>query len=283
MRRREFYGEMNYHFFDYKKNIIGYSGEDLFSIKHILIMTIMFCVMIALCIIFKKAKEKNITVFLKVLSIFIPLLEISKITWETVWDLKTGSNFDYVGLLPLYTCSIFMFSLPFAAFGKGRAKKYALSFITTLGVPSGLTNFVYYHILETYPIFTFPATHSMIFHFSMVFTGVFLMVTGYYRPTFIDLLYGMIPLWIFSVLVIPVNFIIYRYNIWVDYMLYMRGAGMPLIGWLSDYFRSHGILLIYSLLMATVGYGTLNLITVSFEQLIFKLTNKKNYKFSKKE
>ena len=268
---------MKYHYFDYKKNIAGYSGEDLFSIKHILVMAIMFCILIALCILFKKAKEKNITVFLKVLAVFLPILEISKITWETVWDLNTGEGFDYAGLLPLYTCSVFMFVLPFAAFGKGRAKQLALSFITTIGIPAGLTNFVYFHILETYPIFTFPATHSLIFHFSMVFTGVFLIVTGYYRPTFKDLFCGMIPLWLFSLLVIPVNFIIYKYNPWVDYMLYMRGAGMPFIGPLSEYFKSHGLLLIYSLLMATVGYGLLNSATVCIEQLIFKLTCKKKF------
>ena len=265
---------MNYRYFDYKKNIVGYSGEDMFSTKHILIMAILFAVMISLCIIFRKAKTKNITIYLKVLSIFLPILEISKIVWETIWDLKTGESFNYAGLLPLYTCSLFIFVLPFAAFAKGRAKRYALSFITTLSIPAGFTVFIYPHILETYPIFTFPATHSLIFHFSMVFTGVFLIVTDYYRPTFKDVLYGMIPLWIFSLFVIPANFIMNRYNAWVDYMLYMRGSGMPLIGPLSDYFRSHGLLIIYSLLMATVGYGILNSVTVSVEQLIFKLTCK---------
>ena len=82
----------------------------------------------------------------------------------------------------MYPCSLFLYALPLAAWAKGKPKDFALSFLTTMGVFFGLTNFVYLNVLKIYPLFTYASMVSFNYHFLMVFTGIFLQATGYYRP-----------------------------------------------------------------------------------------------------
>lgn len=265
-----------YSFFDYKKNIIGYDGSDMFGLSHIIFMACAFILLIVLCILLRNAKHENVNKYLKVVSIILPILEITKITWETIFDIKTGDNFNWSGLLPLYTCSLFMYTLPFAAWGKGKVKRVALSFLTTVGIFGGMTNFVYLNILNTYPFWTYASLNSVLYHFLMVFTGILILTTKYHEAKIMDVPLSLIPIVIFSVLVIPVNFIIYKYvpgGDWVDYMLYMRGAGMPVIGPMSDFCKQHNILLLYSLFMMTIGYSVVSILVFGIGQGIKKIIN----------
>ena len=172
---------MNYNFFDYKRFIENYHGEDYWGTEHLIFMIVATLAIIIIPVLLRKAKQKNIDLFLKILSVAIVTLEIVKITWETTWDIKTVGSFNWDGLLPLYTCSIFLFTLPIAAFAKGKIKRMATAWLCTIGIFAGLTNFFLPPILHTYPFWTFASFLSLNFHFWMVFTGVFLRVKGYYK------------------------------------------------------------------------------------------------------
>jgi hypothetical protein len=132
--------------------------------------------------------------------------------------------------------------LPIAAFGKGKAREYCLSFLTTLGIFAGLTNFVMAPILNTYPFFNFHTFVSLNFHFWMVFTGIFLIATNYYIPKWNDILKGIVPLAILSIAAIPVDYALSDYYGWsVDYMLYYSGNGAPLLPDLANALAGIGL------------------------------------------
>ena len=240
---------MNYSFFDYKKFIEGYHGQDYWGTAHLIFMILATIAIIVLPILLRKTKEKHIDMFLKILSVSIVVLEIIKITWETAWDLNTGGSFNWDGLLPLYTCSMFLFMLPIAAFAKGKIKRMALAWLSTIGIFAGLTNFYLPPILNTYPFWTFASFLSLNFHFWMVFTGIFLSVTGYYKAKWSDTVTAWIPLALFSVIVIPANYILQDLGYYPDYMLYMHGNGAPILPDISTFFINNGMQFVFTLIM----------------------------------
>ncbi len=272
---------MKYNFFDYKHFIEGYHGQDFWGTAHTVFMVLACLAIILVPIFLRKTKEKNVDLFLKVLSIVIPVLELVKITWETVWDLKVVGSFNWGGLLPLYTCSMFIFVLPFAAWAKGKVKRAAVAWLSTIGIFAGLTNFFLPPILNTYPFWTLATFTSLNFHFWMVFTGVFLGVTGYYKAKWSDIITAWLPLAIFSVIVIPANYILQAQGHYPDYMLYMHGNGAPVLPQISQFFIDNGLQFIYTLIMV-FGYMLIGAIFVAIYQGCYALGRKKYKFFSQK-
>lgn len=263
-----------YGFFDYKE-YIDYQGEDYFSLTHIILMIILTILLITLTILLRKTKEKNVKIFLKVISILMPCLEILKIVWETYYDIKLGHGFNYGGLLPLYTCSMFMYVLPFAAFAKNeKIQNVAYAFLTTISIFGGLTNFYLLQILHFYPLFTYATFASIFYHFMMSFTGLFILATKTYSLKMIDIVNGWIPVLIFSLIVLPFSYYLQSKGFYPDYMLLMHGNGAPLLPQMSTFFINHNMQLVYSIIVI-VGYMLISLIVVLIYELIMLLFKKK--------
>lgn len=260
-------------FFDYKDYIKYEPGSDLFGIGHIIFMVLALISVIVLTYVFRKTSKDTMTRFLKVLSVVIIILEIIKIVWESYWDLHQGKNFNWDGLLPLYTCSLFMFVLPFAAWGKGKVRRCSLAFLTTIGILGGLVNFFLPPILNYYPFFAYATFVSLNYHYLMVLTGLLILSTGYYIPKWKDALYGFIIIVIFSIIVIPVNFILKHLGYYPDYMLYMYGNGAPILPMISDFFIKRDLHILYSFVIM-FGYLGVSYIFIAFYNLILKVTNK---------
>ena len=144
-----------------------------------------------------------------------------------------------------------------------------MAFITTLGIFAGLTNFVMAPILKDYPFFNFNTFVSLNFHFWMVFTGVFLISTKYYIPSWWDILKGFAPAAILSVFVIPMDYICN----W-DYMLYNRGWGTPpFISDLATNLGNMGMRWLYTVIVI-IGYHAINAVIVGIVQLVCFLKKK---------
>ena len=260
-------GLFKYGFFDGPQDMIakGYSGEDRLSLKQFIVMGTVLVLIIFLSVLLRKVKKETLFNIYKVLAVFMPLLEIAKISFSTYHTLRQGEHFDLGGILPLYTCSMLLYFLPFVAWGKGWIRKTSMAFFTSIGMVAGLSNFVYLSAAGWYPIFTFGGLYSVFFHAVIVFVGMSLLITGEYVPSLKTIAEGMIPVLIFSVFVIPANFIIV--NIpgfsYVDYMLLMDANGfIPVI---TDFFIDHHIRLLFSLLMLFGAYPLANAITVLIE------------------
>ena len=268
---------MSYNFFDYKDFIIidgeKYHGQDYFGLTHIIFMIIATIAIILLSIFLRKTSHKKVEIYLKVLAIAVPIIEFAKIAWETYYDITVGSGFDFSELLPIYTCSMFIYVLPVAAFAKGKVKECAVSWLGTICIFAGFTNFYLTQILHTYPFWTYASFISLYFHFLMSFTGIFLLVTGYFKPKWIDIIKGYIPLLLFSILVIPANYYLTSLGYEPDYMLYMWGKGAPVLPSIAKFFNENNLHFIYTMIIV-VGYILLSAIMICVEKGIIYIANK---------
>ncbi|MBQ1826351.1 MAG: YwaF family protein [Erysipelotrichaceae bacterium] len=226
---------MNYGFFDYKYNIAGYDGGDFDSLLRLMYPAVSLILITVFVKQIRKNGWKGMTGFMKVLSVYLIIEEIFKISWESYWDVTTGRGFNIGGILPLDTCSIFLYVLPCAAFGKGKVRRCALAWMSSIGVLSGMSYMLFPMVLKWYPVFTYGAYHSLMFHFMMVFTGTAAVASGLIRISAEDIVYGFVPQLIMACFVIPLN---YLFD-W-DYMLLKEASGIPFVENLADTFAERG-------------------------------------------
>ena len=234
---------MDYSFFDYKYNIEGFSS-DLFSLPHIVFIGLAYILTFLLSYRFRKARHRRIDVGLKVLSVVAAVLEITKITWESYYDITTGHGFNWIGILPVYTCSLFIYTLLVAAWTRGKARRFALSFLTTVSVLYGAVGIVYCNGLNFYPFWTFGAFYSLFFHTAMFSTGVFLLMTGYYSLEWRDALRALVPILLLAIVAIPINHIFGPQG--ADYMMIYSGSSVPLYEDLAAWLASKGLRFVYT-------------------------------------
>ncbi len=259
---------MNYGFFDYKYNIQNFSS-DLFSVPHIIFIILAFVLVPTISILIRKTDHKKIDRFLKVYSIVILCLEIVKISWETYYDITTGRGFNMDGIFPAYTCSLFIYSMLFAGWWKkGKPKEYCLSFITTIGLLSGAIGIVQCNGLNWYPFWTFGAFYSMFFHLSMFAVGMFLLISGYKKLDWIDMIRGWIPMVILSLIATPLN---YEYG--ADYMQIYEGSGVPLLSTLASVLAAHKLRFLFTQIML-LTYIPLAGVVVCISKLVYFIIDK---------
>ena len=256
-----------YHFFDYKYNISGFKS-DLFSIYHLIFIGIILLVDALSPLFIKRFSHKHIRIALKVLSIFTIVLEIAKISFESYFDISTGRGFNSFGILPLYTCSLYIYTLFIHAFTKGKPSEYSLSFLTTTGMLSGLIGLIYCNGLNWYPFWTFGAFYSLFFHSSMFLCGIFLLVSGYKKLEWKDVMKGWVPVVLLSLIAIPVN-----YGIGSDYIQIYEAGGVPLMENLAKIFINAGYRQIFTILMIFI-YILFSLVVVSIYKIIEKIKKK---------
>ena len=259
---------MNYAFFDYKYNIQNFTS-DLFSVPHIIYIALVFIGVPIICYFFRKANHKKIDKFIKFFSIFFLLFEITKIVWESYYDITLGHGFNKEGLLPIYTCSLFIYTMLFAGWGNGKIKEYSLSYITTVSLVCGAIGVVYCNGLNYYPFWTFGAFYSLIFHSSMFFFGVFLLFTRYKKLEWKDALKAWVPMLILSLIAIPIN---YTYG--ADYMLIYNAGGVPVMSSLADYLASKNLRFVFTYIMM-ITYIPLGAVVICLSKTISRIIIRK--------
>ncbi len=180
----------------------------MFTPLHFIWAALLAVGLILLVVFLRKMKEKNLKILFTALWALLVVLEVIKITWETTSG-KTV-NFEWYGMLPLYPCSVFMYAMPFAIWGKGILKRAACGYVCTLGLIGGLINFVYpATILGNYSCISFAGFHTFTYHGVLVLTACLMLVTGYhsYRATkWYDLFLPALPLIAVSIAANIVNF-----------------------------------------------------------------------------
>ncbi len=124
-------------------------------------------------------------------------------------------------VLPLWPCSIFLYTAPFAISGKGDIKYAACGYTCSLGLLGGLINFVYpANYLSAYSCISFAGFRTIFYHGSMVFVAVTMLMSGYHTfkgvRSLKQLLLPVIPTLIVSIPANIVNFTVPG----ADYMLF---------------------------------------------------------------
>lgn len=254
----------NYNFFDYKYNIVGYNGQDFGSIAQYLYLGISIILMIFLLIILRNKSKESILKIIRVISIFLIVFYITKTTWESIYDIAKFGSFN-TGLLPFDACSIVMLAGIIAAFTKGKKEDYALSWLATGGILGGLANMFFLNALKYYPILTFGAFYSMIWHFLMVFLGLLLITTNYVNLSYKTVLKGFLFHFLFSLIVIPLDFI---KNF--DFMMYLNLGGIPIFEGIADNLTKSNLQFLNPLLMLLlyfIGFNIVFLLNIGIKKL----------------
>ena len=83
---------MLYKFFDYKYNIEGYAGGD-FDKYRLVYLIVSMIVISVIAVAFHKTKKEKIDIYLKVVAILVTVFEIAKVTWESIYDVKTSIGY----------------------------------------------------------------------------------------------------------------------------------------------------------------------------------------------
>ncbi|MBQ9416918.1 MAG: YwaF family protein [Clostridia bacterium] len=274
----------DYGFFEGSYSIAekGYHGEDRMSLKQFLVMGAIFVFLILLSVLLRNKKEKLITVY-RILSFLMPVLEIGKIIFSTYYDIEHGDGFNWGGILPFYTCSMLFYFLPFVAFGKGRLRRFSMAFFTSIGLVAGLSNFIYLSAAGWYPLWTYGCLYSILFHSVIVFVGLSLLISGLYRPDFKTMYEGLIPVFAFSLLAIPVNYIVRTIpgNGFADYMLLIDCNGF--VPALHGFFADHGLQFLFTLFVLFVGYPAAHALVVTLEIGLIRLLSLFGQNKQKKE
>lgn len=209
-------------FFTHKDNLAPSSElpGTMFTPLHFIVAGILLTLVIVCAVLIRK-KDKLIKPVFIILWATVSVLEVVKIVWESTAG--NSVRLEITGILPLYPCSIFMYVMPLAIWGKGKIKQTACGYVCTLGLLGASVNFFYpMTVLYRYSIISFSAMHSMIYHAIMLFTTLTMLLSKYHRYTHIksvsDLFLPCVPSLIMS---IPANIVNYTFN--ADYMFF-RGT-----------------------------------------------------------
>lgn len=181
----------------------------LFTPLHLVFSTVCILIIVFLCCSARKCGQGRLRKWFAWLWIVMVVLEVSKILWETY----SGSSihFEAAGILPFYPCSIFMYAMPFAIWGKGYVRKAACGYVCSLGLLGGLINFIYpANILSNYSCISFAGFHTFLYHGTLVFCAFAMLLSGYHSYTWVtkwwQLLIPALPCLCVSVAANLVNF-----------------------------------------------------------------------------
>ena len=181
----------------------------MFTPLHFIFAAIVLAAIIVTALIAAKKSERNIKITFGIIWVAVLCLEVIKIAWETCSGTKI--EFEWTGVLPLYPCSIFMYAMPLAIFGKNKVRYMGCGYVCSLGLLGGSINFIYpATILGNYSCISFAGFHTFFYHGAMVFCALVMLISGYHSykwaRTPLDLLLPAVPALGTSIVANAVNF-----------------------------------------------------------------------------
>ena len=143
---------------------------------------IVFCLLLAILVGFASVycSKKDESYQNKIFFVLWLLMFISE-PLITYYDCCKGATvqFYWDNVLPLWPCSIFLYTAPFAFFGKGKVQYAAYGYICTLGLLGGLVNFVYpANYLSYYSCISLAGFRTLFYHGSMVFVAITILLSN---------------------------------------------------------------------------------------------------------
>jgi len=181
----------------------------LFTPLHIVFSVVLLSLIIFLAITLAKKSERTIRAVLAVLWSFFVVFEIVIILFEVYAGAEV--EMEWTGNLSLYPCSIFLFAMPFAIWGKGKVRYAACGYVCSLGFVGGVVNFVYpANVLSNYSCISFAGFHTFSYHGAIIFTTLVMIISGYHAyhkaKKWEDLFLPSVPFLCLSVVANIVNF-----------------------------------------------------------------------------
>lgn len=179
-----------------------YEPCGMFTFSHLGIFTIT-CLCILLALMYTKVnKKEDIRKIIIGLTILVWILEVLK----TIYNFSIGKGGEINKVVPLYYCSLLLYSGLLSSFGKGIFKKIGDVFIATGGIVGGIVFLVLPTTsLPEYPVFHFISIHSFLFHGIMIYLGIVVNKYKYVELKFSDIKYYALLIGIVCVFAYIVN------------------------------------------------------------------------------
>ncbi|HEY8390984.1 MAG TPA: YwaF family protein [Clostridia bacterium] len=178
---------------DFKE--IGY-----FSFQHLVTLFLLFAVIVVMLCISNRFFPKSTLLQIRILCIIAWIAEATKIlVTYAIGDLSWKNG------LPIYFCSLFLYSSIFAGFSKKPALKLIGNSSLMSGVVAGFFGMLYSPALKYYPVYHFLGIHTLVFHAVMIYCGLLVLTTEHYIPKIKDILYSTILLLSLTVAAIIAN------------------------------------------------------------------------------
>lgn len=211
---KEFFGRDGY-----KRTPEGYM-----SWQHLLFVSSLMAIMIGLSIFLglrnKNKEDKIKNKVLIVSAILIDSFELFKIIFNCF---RSHDALNWIYNLPLFLCSIQLFTIPIAAFSKGRLKEAALDFVAIFGILGAvLGTYGAGQNYNAYPVLSFDNVVSGITHSISGFCSLYIMISKMES-------FKKENIWITFTILIGTCVLAYVVNILIDYnyMFLMRDDGTP--------------------------------------------------------
>ena len=238
-------------------------GPFAYNIDYIIFIVLAIAFAFVLPIILKKAKQKTIKITLIALWGVAVVLDALKYGYGLISNLSNGvkgvANYD----IPLWTCSMFLYLMPFVLFCKNEKISRACSaFICTISFFAGLVNFA---VPCDDSLFSFYGMHKTVYHYILMLTPAIMLGTGFIKLKLKDVLGVMIVFMVFAVPVYVFN-AVYKQ----DYMFTYNGSWLP--------FDASAIFTIKPLytLLSIVAYAVVTLLFIGIDIGVRKLFKKKS-------
>jgi hypothetical protein len=224
----------------------------LFSPLHLIFSACLLALIIHSAFrIAKKSENKQRKLLLTLWALFV-ILEIVKTLYEAF--LGKSVRFEVGGVLPLYPCSVYLYTLPFCFSKNRRVRLAACGYLFTVGFLGAAINFVYpANVLSNYSCISFMGFHTLFFHGTMLFSMLVMLFSGYHRYNGVEkpweLILPAMPMLIMS---IPANIINFS-PIGSDYMFFKCNSFFlpALFGSLPDGVTTVLAYLLYTILPAS--------------------------------
>jgi len=180
---------------------LGRPGPYFYNLEHIIFIIVALALCIVIPLLLRKKSEKTIKIILISLWAFMLALDLTKYIQNWVGHALNGEAFSLTGYdLPLYTCSLILYTFPVAIFSKNDyIKRAATNFMCTILMFSGLINFFLSFVLMDFSLFSFIGLHTMLYHGLMLLIPMIMLITGYYKPRWKDAYLGLIACAVFAI------------------------------------------------------------------------------------
>ena len=244
----------DYNFFDYKYNIEGYSGQDYGGLAQWVYLGVSAVLLVVLLMTLRRMPREKIIGMVGRIGIFLAVFYLIKVTWETVHDVKRGDGFNLY-LLPMDTCSLITPAALLAGFNKGKIGQAARCWIVTGGILGGFGTMLFLTAFRYYPFCTYGAFYSMIWHFTMVFLGLMLIVAYSGRMDFSIVTRGFLFQLAFSAIIIPFDYIMD-----MDFMFYRELSFISLTEDLGGWMTERGLWFMNPIIMMAMYFASFTII-----------------------
>ena len=206
-----------------------YNPCGIFNVTHLLAASICIILVIIAVIISKNIKREAFTKLLKIFAVIITILELIKIIYNLYYNYRAPIN-DW---LPLHFCSLFIYSLWFAGFGKGKLKTIGESFLIGGGIIAGLVFLIIPSTsLKLFPIFHFQCIYSLLFHSLFLYSGLLILIKNYFTLSIKNFIYYFIFCTIFCIIAVILNIITDANFMFLDNPW---GIPIPLLSKIKDF------------------------------------------------